>query len=169
MKAYDVNNQQPGWQPDRSELGDWLRSQVLCSLATLDTNGQPEVATVAFSETDQGDFIVGTSQSSRKSQNIDGDSRVAMVVTDPSDRYTAQIKGTAQKLSDVAFAALADTHYKQRPESLPFKDDPSQTHILVSPEEVRFSDCSVSPWLTTTFDGQSARIEQTEANIRSDS
>lgn len=163
MKTFDTNNHQPGWQPDRFELSDWLRSQVLCSLATLDSNGAPDIATVAFSETDQGDLIVGTSESSHKSSNIDGDSRVAMVVTDPSDRYTAQIKGVAKKLSELAFAALADTHYSQRPESLPFKDEPGQTHILISPEEIRFSDCSVSPWLTTTFSGESARIERSQS------
>ena len=84
-------------------------------------------------------------------------------MTDPSDRYTAQIKGVAKKLSDVAFASLADTHYSQRPESLPFKDEPGQTHILSSPEEIRFSDCSVSPWLTTTFSGESARIERSQS------
>ena len=135
MKTFDTNNHQPGWQPDRAELSDWLRSQVLCSLATLDSDGAPDIATVAFSETDQGDFIVGTSESSRKSSNVDGDPRAAIVVTDPSDRYTAQIKGVAKKLSDVAFASLADTHYSQRPESLPFKDEPGQTHILLSPDD----------------------------------
>lgn len=149
MKTFNPDNEQQGWQPSRPEVNLWLKTQVLCSLATLDVGGAPDIATVAFSETHEGDFIVGTSQGSHKSQNIDRDNRVAMVVTDPEQRYTVQIKGVAKKLSTTAFAALADEHYAQRPESLPFKDEPGQAHILIEPQSIRFSDCSVSPWLIT--------------------
>ena len=156
MKTFDKSNTEPGWQPTRDELSEWLRKQALCTFSSLDQNGAPESATVAFSETSNGEFIVGTSETFHKSQNVDRDERVALVVTNYDDRYTAQIKGTARKLSETAFGALADEHYRQRPESLPFKDEPGQTHILVQPQNIRFSDCSVQPWLVTEYSSEVA-------------
>ena len=151
MKTFDASASGEAWRPSRSELSGFLREQVLTTLSSLDADGAPESATVAFSETDDGKFLIGTSQSSRKARNVEADPRVAMTVTDAERRYTVQIKGLAQKLSDTAFAALAEEHYRQRPESLPFRDDPNQVHILVSPTEIRFSDVSVHPWTVTTY------------------
>lgn len=151
MKTYEPVPGGEAWRPSRPELSGFLREQVLTTLSTLDSDGAPESATVAFSETDDGAFLIGTSEASRKVRNIEGDARVAMTVTDAERRYTAQIKGTAEKLSEVAFAALADEHYRQRPESLPFRDDASQVHVLVTPSEIRFSDVSVNPWVVTEY------------------
>ncbi len=81
-------------------------------------------ATVAFSVTSNGELILGTSEASHKSQNVDHDNRVAVTVTDPDRRHTMQMQGTARKLSREEFEAeYAEEHYRQRPQSLPFKDD----------------------------------------------
>ncbi len=152
MKVFDKSEVRDGWAPSRGELDEWLKGRVLCSLSTLDAEGAPESATVAFSVAEDGGYIIGTSKDSHKAANLDGDNRVAMVVTDPETRYTVQIKGTAVKLAQTAFDALADEHYRQRPESLPFRDEPDQVHIKVTPHLIRFSDCSVHPWLVTEYE-----------------
>lgn len=64
---------------------------------------------MAFSETTDGRFIIGTSVVSRKAGNIHGDPRVAMVVTDTEQRYTVQIEGQARLLEPDEFEQLADT------------------------------------------------------------
>lgn len=141
-----------GLQPSRAELSEFLRSQTLCVISTLDTRGAPQGATVAFSETKSGEFLIGTSQTSRKASNIDTHSRVALTITDFEKRYTVQLEGTARKLTSEEFAAYANDHYDQLPTSRPFKDAPGQVNILITPSYIRFSDCSVYPWLKTELD-----------------
>ncbi|MEP6710186.1 MAG: pyridoxamine 5'-phosphate oxidase family protein [Candidatus Saccharibacteria bacterium] len=151
MKTQDMDNNVAGWQPTRKELSEFLVEQPLCVVSTLDQSGAPQSATVAFSETKDGQFIIGTSETSRKSQNIDSDSRVAMNVTDSEKRYTVQLGGLARKLSSEEFAGYADIHYDQLPASRPFKDQPGQVQILIQPTYIRFSDCSTYPWVLTEF------------------
>jgi len=140
-----------GWQPSRSELSAFLREQPLCVVSTLGKDGAPQSATVAFSETKNGQFIIGTSQLSRKSYNIDNDARVAMNMTDGEKRYTVQLGGMARKLEAAEFEIYADFHYEQLPSSRPFKNQPGQVHIIIEPTYIRFSDCSTYPWLLTEF------------------
>jgi general stress protein 26 len=109
-------------------------------------------ATVAFSVSKAGELIVGTSESSNKSQNVDRDPRVAVTITDAERRHTLQLQGLARKLSKAAFEAdYAEEHYRQRPQSLPFKDDPGQCHIAITPTRMKFSDVSVFPWVITEY------------------
>ena len=152
MKTQDMQASGEGWKPSHDELNDWLKTRIMCSFSTLDRDGAPESAYVAFSVTGDGDYIIGTSEDSRKVHNIDNDSRASMAVIDMDARLTAQIKGKAKKLSQAAFAKLANEHYRQRPESLPFRDKPGQMHILVSPSYIKFSDCSSHPWTITEYE-----------------
>lgn len=141
------------FRPTRNELSDFIVSQVIGVLSTLDSSGAPMSATVAFSVTETGKLLVGTSETSAKSQNIDRDPRVAVTMTDVGTRYTMQLQGRARKLDSREFAEqYAERHYRQRPESLPFKDKPGQCHILITPTRIKFSDCGVSPWAVTEFD-----------------
>lgn len=153
MKTQDTGNKGNGFCPTRDQFNEWMRRQVLSTLSTLDHTGAPNSATVAFSVTDSGEYLIGTSESSRKSQNIDTDARVAMTVTDPDERMTVQLEAIAEKLSEDEFTEqYAEEHYRQRPESLPFRDEPGQCHILVKPTHIRFSDVHVYPWVITDFE-----------------
>ena len=151
MKIQDMNSKSEGWRPTRTDLSDFLRTQPLCTFSSVDSEGKPQGATVAFSETVDGDFIIGTSELSRKSTNVDANPNVAMTITDMERRYTVQLEGVARKLGAEAFVAYAEYHYEQLPASRPFKDTPGQVNILVSPTSIRFSDCNPHPWVLTEF------------------
>lgn len=151
MKIQNMESGRTGWQPSREEVSEFLRGQPLCVIATLDAEGQPQAATVAFSVTADGNLIIGTSELSRKARNIRHDPRVAMVVTDSDQRYTVQLEGTARALSHEEFDAYAEEHYSQLPASRPFRDKPGEVDILITPHHLRFSDCSVYPWILTEF------------------
>jgi len=153
MQIQERDGSVEGFHPSREEVNAWLREQVLCSFATLDETGAPNLATVAFTVTRAGELLIGTSETSRKSQNVSSDNRVAVVVTDSERRITLQLEGTARMLTKEDFdASYAEEHYRQRPESLPFRDIPGQTHILVTPTHIKFSDCRPHPWVITEFD-----------------
>jgi len=151
MKIQNMEQGGSGWKPSRAEISEFLRSQQLCTIASLDADGQPQAATVAFSETTDGNFIIGTSETSRKAGNIAHDPRVAMVVTDDEQRYTVQLEGTARVLTAEEFEPYAEEHYNQLPASRPFRDQPGEVNILITPHYLRFSDCNPHPWVLTEF------------------
>jgi len=147
-----MGEDQANWTPTHEELNNWLRAQELCVFSSLDATGAPMSATVAFSVTTDGDLIIGTDESSRKSGNVDRDGRVAMTITDPVRRVTCQLQGNAEKLSREVFEEkYAEEHYRLRPKSLPFKDAPGQCHILIKPTHIKFSDVRGFPWTVTEF------------------
>lgn len=143
--------EQQGFRPDKQQVWEFLQTVPLGTIATLDETGHPQVATVAFSQTENLDFIIGTSENSRKAQNIEHDGRVAFVATDPSKRYTVQMEGTAQKLTDEDFDQYAEAHFAKLPASAPFRNIQGQCYILIKPHWLRFSDCNPYPWVLTEF------------------
>src|SRR5690348_6112108 len=100
MKTQVLNNHKEGWKPTKTEVAAWLNTLPLGVVSTLGSDGQPQAATVAFSETDELCLVIGTSETSRKARNIERDARVAYTATDPDKRYTFQLEGTARKLTD---------------------------------------------------------------------
>lgn len=149
MKTQDMTPGRQGFAPTAAELYEWLDKQLLCTIATLGAEGFPNTATVAFSQTPDMTFVVITAADSRKARNIARDDRVAMTITNESERYTVQLEGYARQLTWDEFAPYEEYHYQKLPFSLPFKDIPGQAPFLITPTRVRFSDVSVRPWLTT--------------------
>jgi uncharacterized protein YhbP (UPF0306 family) len=151
MATQKFTGNEKGLQPSMAEVAAFLNTQQLGRIATLGPIGQPQLANVAFSENDQLELIIGTSETSRKAGNIARDARVAFEATDPDKRYTVQFEGKARKLSREEFETRAAAHYDKLPGSLPFKDIEGQVNYLLEPTWVRFSDVSAYPWAVTEF------------------
>ncbi len=151
MRVQYRDNNLEGWRPSRAEVFEFLNGQPLGVLASVDKSGQPQVATVAFSQTPELSLIIGTDEQSRKAVNIVNDPRVAFVVTDAEERYTVQLEGAAKILSKEEFAAYEQAHYDKLPASAPFKDIKGQCFIIIEPHYLRFSDCNPHPWVLTEF------------------
>jgi predicted pyridoxine 5'-phosphate oxidase superfamily flavin-nucleotide-binding protein len=154
MRIQDMSSEVQAFRPTKAEVVAFLDTLPLCVLASLDGTGQPQAATVAFSQTDNLEFVVGTDESSRKALNIVNDDRVAVVVTDPMLRYTVQAEGTARKVTAEEFDAYAQRHFEKLPASAPFRDVEGQCYFVVTPQWLRFSDCNPHPWVLTTFTGE---------------
>jgi len=152
MKTQDMHEKKQAWQPNRQEIADWLNTIPLGTLSTLGPEGQPQSATVAFSETADLRLVIGTSEVSRKAVNIGRDPRVAYTVTDADKRYTFQLEGTARKLTDEEMDEFADRHFAKLPFSAPFRNVEGQCYFLITPTWSRFSDCNPYPWVTTIFE-----------------
>ncbi len=140
-----------GLKPSIQEIYTWLDSQMLCTIASHGKEGYPNAASVAFSQTDDLQFLIITDSMSRKATNIASNSRVALTITNADDRYTVQLEGDARQLTWDAFKQYEHHHYEKLPFSLPFQDIPGQTPFLIDPVHVRFTDASVRPWLLTDY------------------
>lgn len=151
MKTQDMTPGRAAWRPTKSELYKWLDDQILCVVSSIDDDGYPNSATVAFSQTEDLEFIFITDKSSRKAKNIALNGKVAMNITNENDRYTVQLEGDASEMTPEQFSKYEENHYRKLPYSLPFKDIPGQTPFLVRPVRVGFTDVSVRPWHVTEF------------------
>ena len=88
---------------------DYLQSQPLARLATVDANGAPQNSPVgAFFDEKSGDIVIGghAMGGTRKFRNVQSNGRVALVVDDlvTRDPWTVrglEIRGTARALEDV--------------------------------------------------------------------
>jgi len=151
MKIQNMSESAPSWRPSQAEVANFLNTQHLGVISTIGPDG-PQGATVAFSQTDALEIIIGTSDVSRKALNIDNDHRVAFTITDPEQRFTVQTEGYARELGQTAFGAYAEKHFEKLPNSAPFRDIKGQAYFLLSPRHVRFTDCNPHPWVITEFD-----------------
>jgi pyridoxamine 5'-phosphate oxidase family protein len=88
---------------------DYLKSQPLARLATVDANGAPQNNPVgAFLDEETGDIVIGghAMATTRKFRNVKANGQVALVVddlvsTDPWTPRCLEIRGTAVALEDV--------------------------------------------------------------------
>lgn len=107
---------------------------------------------MAFSQSDDLQFVIITDKNSRKAGNLARDGKVALTITNQDDKYTLQLEGDARRLSWEEFDPFAEHHYAKLPFSLPFKDIPGQTPFVIVPTHMRFSDVSVRPWELTEIE-----------------
>jgi general stress protein 26 len=153
LTIQDMNKHQPGYELTRDELHDVLLYLPIGFIATQGAGGYPNIARVAFSVHEDLQLVVGTSAASRKAGNIALNPKVAFEAGSSEERYTVQLEGDARLLADDDFDEhYAAAHYDQLPASRPFRDQPGQVHIAITPVHMRFSDCMSQPWVLTDID-----------------
>jgi general stress protein 26 len=121
----------------QEKILDFLSLHDECVIATLGETG-PEAATVGFSETPKLELTIGTSNKSRKFQNIMQDPQVAVVVGFSGD-ITVQFEGTARVLGGSELAERQKLHFRKIPGVAHYKDDPDQTYLSITPSWVRYT------------------------------
>ncbi len=136
----------------KKDLFDFLDSQIVCTISTNGEGGYPNSATVAFSNNEELEFVIGTSIRTRKAKNIARDSKVAMTITDADKRWTVQLEGDIRELSPEEFdERYSEKHFSKLPFSLPFKDIPDQHNYVIIPIHLKMSNVSVHPWKVVEF------------------
>lgn len=129
-----------------------LTNQPLGTIATVTQDGKPEAATVAFWHSpDLKKFVIGTTDTSRKAQNIANNGRVSFVVTDSETRCTVQLDGTARLVADDE-TNLVDEYYKKLPFLSSLRNSEGRCHFVIEPRWMRFTDITTTPWTMTEVD-----------------
>jgi pyridoxine/pyridoxamine 5'-phosphate oxidase len=141
-----------GFAPTQDEVNEFLDTIDVCVVSTIGSDGHPMGATVGFSSNAKLECVIITTDSTNKSRNISRDKRVAFTATDVSKRYTVQMQGVARQLSSDEFGEqYSESHYAKQPGALKFKGAPGAVHYVIEPAYLKFSDCSVYPYLVTEF------------------
>lgn len=79
---------------------EFIRSKLVAVLSTVAPDGQPESATIYFIAHENFTFYFMTKNFSEKYKNLEHNPKVALVVGTENEPVTAQIQGTAEKLTD---------------------------------------------------------------------
>lgn len=85
----------------------FLQSQPIGVLATVDPNNDPHAAVIYFSVDDDFNILFVTKRDTKKSDNIEHNSHVMMVVYEAASQTTAQITGIAKQVTDTDIVAEA--------------------------------------------------------------
>ncbi len=116
---------------------EFLNQHQTCVLATVNSVGTPQAATVGFSHNDQFVILIGTNKNSRKYQNMIDRPNIALVVGFEGAK-TVQLEGTAQEVSPTK--DRLDTHFTKVPGAMKFKAQEGQTYFEITPVWLRFTD-----------------------------
>lgn len=121
---------------------EFIKSQSVGVVATINETGLPEAATMAVSQTDKLELIFQTPNTTRKYANLQHNSHVAVVFGwDTENMVTVQYEGKAREVTDDAERVrLAAIHVAKNPMSKPYASLPNNKFFLVTPTEIRYSD-----------------------------
>jgi len=121
-----------------TQIYDFLNTH---NLAVISTSNQdvPEAALIGFGQTKDLTLIFGTSTQSRKYQNLQTNTRVALVIGWGEDSKTVQYEGIATELNKSDVEELVGVYHAKVPAAVRFQNDPDQTYFKVKPIWLRFS------------------------------
>lgn len=114
----------------------FLTQHERCVMSTVTADGLPESAMVGFSEAEDLSLLIGTSNKSRKYQNLQQNKNVAIVIGFDADA-TVQYEGVARELDAAEVADRLELHLKKLPGAKDYIAESDQVWLLVTPTWVR--------------------------------
>lgn len=121
----------------KDQVAAFLGNFMFCVMATVAGDGKPEAAFVGFRHNQMLELLIGTSRLSRKYQNLQQNSHVALVFADTSGEV--QYEGTATEVSPEEYDQLIATgQFEALPGTDKYRKDPDQVYLKVMPTWVRF-------------------------------
>lgn len=127
----------------REVLKDFFAKHLLGTISTVTPSGEPESATVAFSETENLAIIFGTLANTRKFKNLQQNQKVAFVVA--SGKESVQFEGEARLLEGEELERARNMHLEKNPPSKKYAFDPLQRFFEIAPRWVRYTNLETTP------------------------
>jgi len=128
---------------DKQRVLQFLHEHPMATISTIDVNGaKPESALIAFAELDNLEVIFETFYNTRKYNNLQRNSSVALVVGwDTKHHITLQYEGKAQQVTDAEVLTYRDIFlHKKTPCTEEFLLDPRVRLYRVQPTWIALSD-----------------------------
>ncbi len=127
----------------KEKILDFLKKHTLCVISTIHQDGRgPEAAVVGFAEQEDLKLIIGTSNMSRKYQNIKANNNVALVIGWDGRVGTLQYEGTIEEVPESDSAKYAAIQIAKNPFTKKFSERPDQRYFVISPKWIRLTDFS---------------------------
>ena len=121
----------------KQQVLEFMQKRFLCVISTVGKNSKPESAMVAYVSSDKFELIIGTSNLSRKYQNILQNNSVAVVIADTTGEV--QYEGEAEILTSADYELLLAAGQVQKLAGFDkYRSDPAQVYLRLTPTWIRF-------------------------------
>lgn len=131
---------------ERTRLLQFMAQHRLAVISTVDSENQkPEAACIAFAEKENLDLIFGTSNKTRKYQNLQNNPNVSFVIGWSDELGTVQYEGTATELSGEEAMEHGRIMAEKNENSRIFLTKESQRYFVVKPTWIRLVDKTKVP------------------------
>jgi len=127
----------------KQKVLDFLKTQKEMVIAT-ESNSIPEAALMGFCEYDNLNLMFGTDTTTRKFQNIQNNSRVA-IVFGHSDGITVQYEGIVSIIIGTEIEEYKKKYFEKQPQAKKYETDPNQVYLKVMPIWIRYTDYNKEP------------------------
>lgn len=115
----------------------FMAERFLCVISTVDENAKPEAAFVAYTASENLQIMIGTSNKSRKYQNLLQNKSVALVIADQIGEV--QYEGEVEILTSADYEALLTAGQFQKLAGYDkYRNDPEQAYLKLTPTWIRF-------------------------------
>ena len=138
----------------KQRLYDFMNSHPHLVVSSIDKDGKPQSEVVGFGQTEELELIVGTSNDSRKAENIKSNPNVSVVIG-WGEEGTIQYEGTARILLGKEADKYSEIYFKKNPTARRYKEDPHETYILITPTWLRFTEVAHYPWTIHEYNYES--------------
>ncbi len=140
-------------EKDKQKILDFIKKKKLGVISTINQEGKPESAVVAFSETDKLELIFGTFNTTRKYKNLKANQNISFVIGwDEEEKITIQYEGLARDVKDEEFEECRTVHLNKNPSSKKFAFGKEQRYFKITPRWIRYSDLSLKEIFEVVFD-----------------
>ena len=120
---------------------DFIHSQHVCVISTINQDGKPESAAMAFSETEDLKIIFQTPNDTRKYRNLVNNKSISIVVGWSLDDFiTVQYEGIAREATDQQVEWCRNIHISKNEKSQEYAYLEQNKYFIVEPKWIRFSD-----------------------------
>ena len=127
-------------------ISNFISSQMLGVVATINKKGKPEATLIAVTELDNLELVFGTYNTSRKYRNLINDPSVAIVIgNDVEEAVTVQYEGIAEELFGEELERCRSLHIKKHPTSEKYAFMEEERFFKVKPNWIRYSDLHADP------------------------
>jgi len=130
---------------NKQEILEFIRSNHLGVISTINQKGSPEAAVMGVGQTDDLELIFGTYNSSRKYTNLKTNHNVAWAIGWDGPK-TVQYEGVARELSGTEAEKYANAYHEKNPQAESYRDHPEERYFLVTPKLIRLTDMKTNPW-----------------------
>ena len=131
---------------DMERVRAFIADHHVAVLATVTPDYLPEAAVVGIALYGDGlRLVFGTSNLSRKSQNIQTNARVALVIGWDHGK-TVQYEGVASELTGSELETFQSSEMAHMPTVAKYLPPSVSKFFVVEPRWIKFTDVSVSPW-----------------------
>jgi len=131
---------------NKEKILHFMKKEELMVISTLNKEGKPQSAVVAYTETRDLEIIFGTFNNTRKYANLKNNASVSLVIGwNIDEKITIQLEGDAQELFGQELEKCRKLHIAKNPKREKWCYEVQERFFKIKPVWIRYSDLSKEP------------------------